>query len=331
MARTKLGGNRLAHKSIKTEHLSDDIRIPESNIQLNHGTHNHENKVALDLIKNTNPQLVKELDLKDVVLTIMEVANAREEGLTLQNTLEGKASKAVMDELVSLVGEAVGNEVSLKAALEAIQISLDDKINSHAGVRGHKDLDILYEDISNAKGDFTTLTSKLNSLASAGGGTGEAGTGDITIQAMSTWETTIELQENQQEIILPNPYRLGDGSLMIYEGPLLLMPGSENDYTEVTGTSVLLNENLPAGTILRIIGTNAGRLYDWIYRMKSVDNQTAVDTVFSYSPGLDELVVYEDGLLLQAGEDFLEVGEHQIQMVLPMPANCNLTICKRRY
>ncbi len=334
LARTQLGGNRIAPKAIKNIHLSDDLQIPEKNIKLNYATHNHENKSAIDIIKNSNPALVKELDLKDVVLTILQVAEARDAGMTLKNTIDGKASKAVVDDIVLQLTNAIGTSTSLKDAFDALKIDLDDKINLHAGVHSHNDLDVLYEDFSNAKGDYTTLTARLqnlaNAIASGGGGTGGT-VGNITIQALSTWETTVTLTAGQRDISIPNPYILGNSSLMVYEGPFLMTPGSTNDYVETDNHTITLNYDLPEGTVLRLIGTNSGRLFEWIYRLESIEGQTLINTVFSFTNAFDDLVVYEDGLMLIPGVDYTEVSDHEIQMTQPLPAECNITICKRRY
>lgn len=337
MARTQIGGNRIANKSIGNEHLRDDLQIPESNINLKYASHNHENKSVLDIIKNSNTALVKELDLKDVVLTILQVSEARLAGKTLKNTIDDKGDKSILDDIVSQVNDAKGTDLTLKDAFDNLKLSLDDKINAHAGIISHTQLDQLYNDISNAKGDFTTLTDKIqeisNALVSGGsaGGSGGSGSPTINVQALTTWDANITLHPGEHDIILPNPYIVGDGSIVVHEGALVLTPGNDVDYVEVDSNTIRLNYDLTEDTTFRIIGTNSGRLFEWIYRLKSTKDQEIIDTMFNFTNAFDDLIVYEDGMLLVPDTDYIELSNHEIKLIQKLEVESNITICKRRY
>lgn len=327
MGRTKLGGNRIADKSIGNNHIKDDFKLPESFLELNHPTHGHENKSAIDIIKNSNPSLVKSIDLKDIALAIIQVADARKSGLTLKNTIESKVDIEDFEVIVKAIDDAKAGNGTLKETLEKIAINLDDKLNHHIGLISHKELDDIYNEVSNARGVYTSLRERIDAA-----GTGSAG-GTVTgnIVAMTPWTCTIALAKDQTEIDVPNAFIPGNNSLMVYDENMLLMPGVDNDYVEVSNNKIKLNYTLDEGTVIRMVGTNTGRLFDWCIRVKSSKDQMQINTVYDYTPKNNDLMVYEDGILLQENIDFIEVDNKTIRFTEALPGECNITICKRRF
>lgn len=333
MSKTQIDGNRIADQAIESKHLKAELGIPETQLKLNFPTHNHENKSVLDMIVNTSPTLVKQMDLKDIMLTILQVSDAREQGLTLKNTLELKANESDLDKIETEIESARGNRASLGEAINSALSAVDTKISKHAGVISHKELDVMYQEIVNARGDQVTLDDRLDSIQSEISNTssGQGSAGNVTIEALTPWSASLTLANGQTLITVPNPYSVGGNSLQVFDGPMLLIPGSDNDYVETSNTSITLNYNADEGSILRIIGINSGSLFQWIYRIKSEEGQSNITIEASYKTGNDELLVYEDGLLLQSGADYVESHNNQITMNYPLLDNSIITICKRRF
>lgn len=332
--KTKLGGNRIADKSIGQNHLKEDLKIPEMNLQLNYPTHGHENKSVLDIIKNSNPSLAKSLDLVDVVLTILQVADCRPNGETLKTVIESKADGEDFATLKALIDEAMAGHTTLKEALDAFTVYLDDKLSQHIGLVSHAELDGMYSEVEVARGIFPTLGERIDYIALNGGAGSGGGTTTISnpnILAMTPWNAIVTVSAGQRDIPVPNSYTVGNQSIEVWEDSLLLMPGADNDYEEVDENTIHMNYDLPEGTQLRICGTNAGRLYDWCIRYKSAEGQTDLNTIYNYKMGYEELIVFEDGLRLAIDYDYTEKDSRTITMREPLPANCNITICKRRY
>ena len=63
---------------------------------------------------------------------------------------------------------------------------------------------------------------------------------------------------------------------------------------------------------------------------ESTDGQEVIPTMYRYKVGLDQLVIYEDGILLSPGVDYIERDEYSVQMNIPLPEGCSITIAKRR-
>jgi hypothetical protein len=324
-SRTKIGGNRIADKTIRTAHLADDFIIPERMVLLEHPTHAHPNKSVLDIIKNSNPELVKIIDLKDILLTITEVAEAREQGKTLANTIAGKAPKDVVDSFTKEVQEARGDFASLSEALRVVITEAQQIIDAHAGVKSHQELDLLYAEIQSARGIYESLGSRLDNILGGGG------SGNTNVSMITPWTFRVTLTAGQTVIDLPNSYTVGANNLQVFEGPTLLYPGSDNDYVETSPTQITLNYELPEGTELYITGTGSGRLFEWVLYMISEDNQMEINFIDTYRPGERDLMIYEDGLLLQPGNDYEEVDDRTVRMTIPFAAQSNIAVFKRRY
>lgn len=333
MSKTQIDGNRIADQAIEARHLKAGLGIPETQLKLNFPTHNHENKSVLDIIINTSPTLVKQMDLKDIMLAILQISDARQEGLTLKDTLALKANESDLSTVVSEIKDARGNRASLSEAISSVLSSVDTKISEHAGAISHKQLDEIYAEVVNARGDHLNLNDRLDSMqASINNSSSSTGTGgNVNLQALTPWNALITLTEGETSVTVPNPYEVGGNSLQVFDGPILLVPGSDKDYVEASNTSITLNYNPEAGSILRLVGSNSGSLFQWVYRIKSEEGQTAINLQASYKTNNDELMVYEDGLLLQNTLDYVETHENQITMNYPLLENSIITICKRRF
>lgn len=327
MGRTQIGGNRIAPKSINTAHLTDDFVIPEKQLVLEYPTHGHSNKTAIDIITNSNPATVKALDLKDVYLAINEIVDARDKGKTLKNTIEAKVNIDTIKPYMSEIDLAKGDYSTLAEALRIVVTKAEDAVSSHAGLIDHASLDRIYAEVKNARGVYESLEERLANI----GGGGNGGNGTVDVNMLTPWDYVITINAGQRDIDLPNTYLLGGDNLQVFEGPILLYAGKDNDYEEVSPTQIKLNYDVPDGTVLKITGVGSGRLFEWVLYTISVDNQDTITFLDVYRPGMRELEIFEDGMLLTPDIDYIETDNRTVTLIQPFKSQSNIAIFKRRY
>ena len=328
MGRTQIGGNRISPKSIETSHLSDDFVIPEKQLVLEYPTHGHTNKEVIDIFTNSNPATVTVLDVKDIVLAINEVVDARDAGKTLKNTLADKVNHNEIDNYLDEIDTARGSYSSLDEALRVIITNAQDIINGHKGIISHSELDEMYNEVRSARGIYETLNERLNSIGS-GGGTGNNGNVDVSI--LTPWDYVVTLTDGQRDIELPNTYIVGANNIQVFEGPILLYEGADNDYIEISPTEIQLNYDIPDGTTLKISGVGSGRLFEWVYYTISTDGQDTIKFLDTYRPDMRELEIFEDGMLLAPNTDYVETDSRSVRLVQPFKSQSNIAIFKRRF
>lgn len=327
MNKTLIYGNRIAPQSINVGHFDKDIKIPEYYIELMNPTHSHANIDALNSIRSSNTKLVKTIDLKDIYLFMLEIIDCRPDGSSLKDTLDGKADNKTLQDLITDLNNVKGDYPTLTDSINSIVSKVQIIINKHMGETSHQELDALYTDVKDAIVGYKTLKDKLDSI---GSGTGSGGT-TSNITTLTPWTYYITLEENQTVIHLPNSYVLGHKNIQVFDGPILLYPGELNDYEETDTTTITLNYILPTGSELRIIGSEAGFLYEWVMYFTSSESMSLINFKDTYRPNMRELYIYEDGLLLIPGSDYEETNSNTITLLQQLPLGCNMAIFKRRY
>lgn len=328
MGKTQINGKRIAPQSIILEHFNKELKIPEEFLQLNYDSHMHQNLSVLDIFKNSNPNMVKEIDVKDVYLSILEINEARDTGITLRKTIQNRAFKEDLDRIIEEIADFKGSDATLKDTHEQILLKIKNTIDSHSGIASHKELDLIYNEVLNARGIYSSLSERLNntSIGDGGAGSGSAGVSG----SASVWNAKTIVSAGERIIKTPNKYSIGTNSLFVYEGPILISPGSKNDYIEVDENTISLNTPLSEDTEFTFMGVDTGSIYEWCIRISTQDKQDVIPTMYKYKINLDQLVVYEDGILLTSGVDYTERDEYSILMKEPLPENCSITIAKRR-
>lgn len=322
MAKTKIYGNRIGDGSIENKHLSKDLKIPESNIAFNLLPHNHDNKSVLDIIRNSIPKTLTELDLKDVMYSIIEVSDARDVNKTLRQTINSRASLYQVEDIENELEEARRGYPTLSQSMESVEYDIKKELSKHIGSVSHKELDSIYSEIRAARGVYISLKDRLDGLPATGGG------GNVSIISLTPWTFDMVLEQGKTVIELPNSYVLGNSTLQVFDGPVLLQ--SEVDYKELTPTKIEMMDSFDIPLHLRIIGVNSGRLFEWERRISGDDVTSKIELQDSYRPGGRELQVYEDGLLLREEEDYEEMSPHIILFKNPIPLGSLVTIYKRR-
>lgn len=324
MGRTTIPGNRIAPGAIENKHLHPDFRVSEENIQFKFDPHEHRNKSVLDIIRNSIPQTLTLLDLKDVLYTILEVSDARDVNKTLRQTLEGKATKEELDVLIQEINEARRGYATLNAFLLQFQADIDQVLANHMGAVSHQDLDAMHAEVRAARGTHMSLKDRIDGLAMNGTGTG----GTVSINMLTPWSMSFVLERGLTIVDLTNTYTPGNTTLQVFEGPVLLQAGV--DYIENSPTQIEFVSAFEEDVHIRIIGTNTGRLFEWERRISGNNALSRVELLDSYRPGERELMIYEDGLLLREVEDYEETSPHVITFKQPIQTGSLVTIYKRR-
>lgn len=323
MAKTKIHGNRIGEGSIETRHLASDFKLSEDYIAFDLMPHQHINKTVLDIIVNSIPQTLQILDLKDVLYTIVEVSDARDVNKTLKQTLQGKANIDELDAIISEIEEARRGFQTLSDFFIEFEKDINGTLAKHIGAITHADLDNMYSEIKAARGQYDSIGDRLNN-SSAGAGPG----GSINIFSLTPWSFDIILDPGKTIVDLSNSYVMGNSTLQVFDGPVLLQSGI--DYKEVTPTQIEMLESYDVPLELRFIGVNSGRLFEWERRVSGNGTVSRVELADSYRPGGRELQIYEDGLLLREDEDYEEVSTHVVVFKEPIPVGSLVTIYKRR-
>lgn len=325
MGRTTIPGNRISNGSIENRHLHPSFKISEENIEFKFEPHEHKNKSVLDIIKNSIPQTLTTIDLKDILYTILEVGDARDVNKTLRQTLEGKASVQEIETLAGEINDARRGYSSLNEFLIQFQADIDQILANHMGAVSHQDLDSMHAEVKAARGIYLSLKDRLDDLSMKGVGSGG---GSITIDTLTPWNMEFVLRKGLTIVDLTNSYTPGNTTLQVFEGPMLLQAGV--DYTEVTPTRIEFIEAFEEDVNIRIVGVNTGRLFEWERRISGNGSMSRIELLDSYRPGERELLVYEDGLLLREVEDYEETAPHVITFKEPIPTGSLVTIYKRR-
>lgn len=325
MAKTKIHGNRIGEGSIETRHLAQGFKLSEDYIAFDLMPHQHINKTVLDIIVNSIPQTLQVLDLKDVLYTILEVSDSRDVNKTLKQTLDGKASKEESDSILSEITEARRGFQTLSDFFIEFEKDINSTLAKHIGAISHADLDNMYSEIKAARGLYDSLGDRMNNYAVGPG----IGGGDVNIVSLTPWSFDVVLEPGKTIIDLSNSYVMGNSTLQVFDGPVLLQSGV--DYKELTPTRIEMVESFDVPLELRVIGVNSGRLFEWERRVSGNGTLSRVELADSYRPGGRELQVYEDGLLLREEEDYEEVSSHVIIFKEPIPVGSLVTIYKRRH
>lgn len=326
MARTTIPGNRLANGSIENRHLHPDFRISEDNIKFKYDPHEHKNKsTVLDILVNSIPQTLTTLDLKDILYTILEVSDAREANKTLKQTINSRASDVDVQRIVDELTEAKRGFATLNEFLLELELSIEKILANHMGAISHKDLDAMYSEVRAARDSYTSLKDRLDDIA-ANGGNGTGGT--VNVNMLTPWNFQTTLPAGKTIVTLTNTYEPGNTTMQVFEGPILLQAGI--DYEEKSPTEIEFCTPFDEDVEIRCVGVNTGRLFEWERRVLGDGFTKKIELTDSYRPGLRELMVYEDGLLLREDEDYVETSNHIITFNTAIEVGSTVTIYKRR-
>lgn len=326
MSKTKIPGSRIRPQSIGEEHLKPDLQIPESKLNLVNSTHPHTNKDAIDVVRYTGT--AETVDLKQLELVLAEIIAARRNGLNLGNTIDLKTDKTLFDELVEEISQARGESVDLKSAIQIYGDLINERLNNHFGSTAHNELDVMYSDFIAAKNGRGSLLEYLEEIAGAGV---PAPDGDVVINVLKPWVYSFTVTDPTERVItFPHTYTMAANAIEVFEGPLRMYVGTDDDYLETTTSSITFNYDLPVGTVIKIRGTEKQSLFAWQQTFLSTNGQRIFPLLSDYEVGQNQLMVFEDGLLMTPGIDYLESSPTLITFTTDLPSSTRIVVCKRR-
>lgn len=134
--------------------------------------------------------------------------------------------------------------------------------------------------------------------------------------------------EGQRIIELPEAYVPGACQLMVTAQGLVQGLGEILDYIELDERRIQFNYDLEENEIIVI--TSTVDMYNWTETFISLRNQKRFILTHPYLAGKNDILVYEAGILLQAGEDYIETNDRTIDFVEPAYEGSAVIIFKRR-
>lgn len=151
--------------------------------------------------------------------------------------------------------------------------------------------------------------------------------GNPTIQ--ETWKETIIIDLDETDLLtFEKTYTEGSNTLQVFENGILLNAGETGDYIEHTQNSILLN--YPAEIDDKFDIVCVAGLFSWYETFIVVLQQSIFNLKNKYNPNLDELLVYEDGMLLFSGTDYYETNNFNVTFSEPIETGSKIVIYKRR-
>lgn len=145
----------------------------------------------------------------------------------------------------------------------------------------------------------------------------------------TTWvyEKVIDV-DNIQTITFDQLYIPGSNSLQVFCDGLLLELGSNNDYVEVNEHTIKFNYMIDLHSTIKIVC--AAGMYQWYQAYVSTPGQVTFRTHNSFVPNRNDILVYENGLLLCSADDYKEVNYNTIAFIEAPPIGSYIKIYRRR-
>lgn len=330
MSKTQITGKRIRDNTILLKHLSPDLMLSESYLNLDYPTHDHSlNKSVLDKIRYSGTKEI--VNLKDIDDLMLEIISARRFGNNLGGTIDLKADKAVVDELKQEILEAGEDGESISTVINNFKTNINSQINDHKGTVTHNQLDSMHSDYQASKNGENSLNDRLTNMESLIG-SGD-GSGTMTINTLNQWTHFHTVSDDGtgnpvNTFTIPFDFVPNSNTIQIFEGPILLR--NSVDYLELESNQIEIISDNFIGNELRIIGTSTFSLWTWHETIELELNQAIVNLTNSYNPNQGEILVYEDGLLLRKDVDYIEKSNYEIELLEILPANSIIEVFKRR-
>lgn len=143
-----------------------------------------------------------------------------------------------------------------------------------------------------------------------------------------SWAVKIIAEQGQREISLDEIYIPGANMLQVFSDGLLQGNGSHLDYVEVDERTIKFNYDLNDGEIITI--TCIIGLYNWSETFIALRNQTQFILTNPYISGKNDILVYENGILLQPVHDYIEVNSRTINFLEAPYEGSTVIVYKRR-
>lgn len=143
-----------------------------------------------------------------------------------------------------------------------------------------------------------------------------------------SWVQKVTALNGQREIKLNEAYIPSANMLQVMVNGLVQGMGEYLDYMEIDEETIRFNYDLEDGEV--VIITCIVGLYNWSETFIALRNQTAFVLKNPYIIDRNDILVYENGMLLLPQEDYLEVNGRTIHFVEPPHEGSTIIVYKRR-
>ena len=144
----------------------------------------------------------------------------------------------------------------------------------------------------------------------------------------STWQYKCVATEGQTIIDIPEVFIPDANMLMVSVDGLLQSIGQDMDFIELNEHQIQFNYPLNEGDALVV--TNIIGLYNWSESYIALRGQIRYVLTNPYIMNRGDILVYENGILLSAGDDYIEVNNRTIEFTEPPYEGASILIYKRR-
>lgn len=144
-----------------------------------------------------------------------------------------------------------------------------------------------------------------------------------------TWKIRVEVETDAQTLIEFNKsYIPGSHVLQVFENGVLLTEGQNEDYIEKSSNSIEFNYPTDIGDKIDIVC--AAGMFQWYELFNIVTDQSIFELKNHFNINTNDLLVYEDGVMLFPGSDYIEINPRTIEMIEPVEIGSKVIIYKRR-
>lgn len=143
-----------------------------------------------------------------------------------------------------------------------------------------------------------------------------------------TWKIDLTATQDQQTFVLSETYIPGANMINVTVDGLLQWLGDDFDYSEIDDKTIKFNYTLDAGEKVSV--TCIAALFNWRECFVSLEGQDTFELTNVYYTGRNDIVVYENGIQLEVGDDYLEISNRAIQFIDKPPKGAKITVFKRR-
>lgn len=143
-----------------------------------------------------------------------------------------------------------------------------------------------------------------------------------------SWVQKVIATEGQREIKLAEAYIPSASTLQVMIHGLVQGMGEYLDYVEIDEETIRFNYDLEDGDVVVI--TSIVGLYNWSETFIALRDQLTFILKNPYIVGRNDILVYENGILLQPQEDYIETNGRTINFVEPPHEGSAIIVYKRR-
>lgn len=228
----------------------------------------------------------------------------------------------VHEELITVDGQTT---LKLKNTYRVGDHSLSVFVNGHRLEKGvhYEEVDMETVELATPYNAGTKIILRQEILSTAGTVLYHDGE-----YSQKSWAHKVIATQGQREIQLPEAYIPGANMLQVFADGMLQGQGDILDYVEVDEQSIRFNYDLNENETIMI--TCITGLYNWSETYIALRGQTQFILSNPYVVGRNDILVYENGILLQPDNDYIEVNGRTLKFIEAPYEGSTVIVYKRR-